>query len=61
MPNPTTGPYGTPILDNFNRADGDPGANWVGNFYGAEAKPNITSNRIDAFSRDATCHEDAIT
>ncbi|MCK9629457.1 MAG: hypothetical protein M0R37_12815 [Bacteroidales bacterium] len=29
MADPTHGPYGSPLLDDFNRADGDPGSNWI--------------------------------
>lgn len=47
MADPTHGPYGSPLLDNFNRADGDPGDNWVGTFYGGDAKPVISGNKID--------------
>ncbi|MCK9628463.1 MAG: hypothetical protein M0R37_07715 [Bacteroidales bacterium] len=49
MPDPIRGPYGSPLLDNFNRADGDPGANWAAPYDTAFTdKPNILSNKIDA-------------
>lgn len=41
MPFPTT-----PILDDFNRADGAPGANW-GAAIATYALPNIASNQLD--------------
>ncbi len=46
MPDPIRGPYGSPRLDDFNRADGDPGSNWVGEFFGGLAKPTISGNKI---------------
>jgi len=48
MADPIYGPYGSPIIDNFDRADGDPGVDWVAPFWTGEAKPSISGNRIDA-------------
>lgn len=48
MAAPTHGPYGTPILDNFNRADGDPGANWINPYDAAYGKPSISGNHVTA-------------
>jgi len=44
--NPTCGPYGTPTLDDFNRADGDPGNNWVAPFIAGETTPIITGGEL---------------
>lgn len=44
MADPTHGPllsFLSPILDDFNRPDGDPGANWTGTY-----KPQIVSQKL---------------
>ena len=42
------GPYNSPVLDDFNRADGAPGANW-GQAASTYSVPNIVSNQLDWF------------
>jgi len=46
MATPTTGPYGSPLLDNFDRADGDPGANWTGEIWTGEGKALISGGVV---------------
>lgn len=39
----------TSVLDDFNRADGDAGANWTGDLIGASwPKPDVASNQLRA-------------
>jgi len=40
------GVYNSPVLDDFNRADGAPGANW-GQAMFSYSLPNIVSNQLD--------------
>jgi hypothetical protein len=44
----------TPILDDFNRTDGDPGANWIRAMVPAASPPQIESNRIKNLTADTT-------
>lgn len=46
MADPTHGPYGSPILDNFNRADGDPGSNWVTPFIAGTTAMTVDSHHL---------------
>ena len=47
----------TPVLDTFNRADGDPGANWNGPAQGHPNKLAVKSNRITSAAVSALGQE----
>ena len=47
MARPTSGPYGSPLLDNFNRADEDPiGAPWTGPMISGSPSLRLLSNEL---------------
>jgi hypothetical protein len=46
MDDPLYGPYGSPLLDTFNRTNGDMGGNWVA--WGGMGRPQIVANRLYA-------------
>ena len=60
MADPLFGPCGTPLRDTFP-VDGDPGAGWVGGFYGGYTKPSVVSGRIDATAAYKSMRRDAPT